>query len=1147
MYGGSYSHRDPVLMRLTSATVNALSKANIKCLEDLFSLKEPEILNIPGIGKKRSKAILDLLYRLPFDYRDDSLPGNPQQDPYAGVHPVLKTYLTQFWYVGEKFYTRGVDYFQRGMVGQFQLQDEATQSYTTKVIGTRQYTVTLNLEASDRMQAHCTCPAFAQWGYGAAACKHVVAAALALAEQQRLMRFGQAEDGNRSYRLLLHSLATAKSNANTHASQPLEYLLVQKQGQWELYPRRIYPVAQQSSRYGGRNNPWDELIPADPRDRMIVSYLREVHTPSYYYYYSRKQATSFGDALELLRDRPVYLKRGGEPATEVRFQEAPFTPQLEIGNSGKQNPSNDGEGQPDLMLEFRLQSEKVSKNFNEVEVLSVDPCWVVYGTTLARVAGSDLAQKFFLNVARETVRIPANEIESFLQDIYPTLQDAEIPIRIGDEVTEEKAVDPVPRLYLRERADRLWVELRIAYHDYEVRVEDRRTQILLPNREFAGENDPPIWSVTRDTAREERWVEELQKTGLESTGSFRTFTPTEAPLEWVAGALPALAGAGYEIYGQQQLKRYAPPKKLTASTLTVRSGEQWFEVEGTMSFGDLAIDMSDIRRVLIRDKPYVRLRDGSTGELPEDWLERLQRLLHLLPTGQQQARIPKIAASAIEEIGEAVDDYRADTAFQQYVDRLREFHEVKPVEPPDEFRGTLRPYQVAGLSWLRFLHQYGFGGILADDMGLGKTIQVLALLQKIREESGTEPITLVIAPRSVIHNWETEAGRFLPDCPVYIHHGTDRAESSDAWPEATLNITTYSTMRNDISVLGERAFDYIILDESHTIRNPSSKTFRAIRRLQGEHRLCLTGTPVQNTTMDLWSQFEFLNPGILGGQKRFSEEWVKPLEQENDRTVEEMLHKMVAPFILRRTKQQVARDLPSLTASQVECTMDATQQRIYEKYRQVYHRIVNEAIDAKGVRDSSFTVLEGLTRLRQICCSPRLIDGETGSSAKLQRFVDLAEELICEGHRALVFSQFVRFLRHIEAEVQRRGWKYEYLDGQTRNRQERVDRFQTDASKSLFLISLKAGGEGLNLTGADYVFLMDPWWNPAAERQAMDRTHRIGQDEHVFVYRFVCPGTVEGKILRLQERKRDLAEKLVVAEPGIFKQLKREDLLALFE
>lgn len=298
--------------------------------------------------------------------------------------------------------------------------------------------------------------------------------------------------------------------------------------------------------------------------------------------------------------------------------------------------------------------------------------------------------------------------------------------------------------------------------------------------------------------------------------------------------------------------------------------------------------------------------------------------------------------------------------------------------------------------------------------------------------------------------------------------------------------------------------------------------------------------------MDLWTQFHFLNPGLIGNQAHFLNKWVKPIEKFENKEAGEMLQKITAPFILRRTKKKVAKDLPSLTSNIVHCPMEPKQRKYYEKHRQVYYEIINKTLDEKGVRESRFAVLEGLTKLRQICCSPLLTKSSIRDAAKINRFLELAEELISEGHRALVFSQFVKFLRLIETEVRKRKWDYEYLDGGTRDRQERVDRFQQDDSKKLFLISLKAGGEGLNLTAADYVFIMDPWWNPAAERQAMDRTHRIGQTENVFVYRLVCPDTVEEKILKLQERKQKLSDQLITAEAGIFKELDRKELLDLF-
>ena len=1150
MYRYNYFELDPVFLKLSLPTVNALYQANIKCLEDLFELDKSEIGSLQGIGKKRSKEILYLLYGLPFDYMDASLPRNPEQNPYAGVHPRLEDILSNILFSERKLLKRGIDYFQNGRVSNIKQLDEKKQCYEIKINGSSQYLVTLNLETNPSI--HCTCPSFGHWGYDMNRCKHVIAAIIALAEQQRLMRFEKTGHGKQKYRQLLYNLDPTKSLFKPNNNSRLDYLLVFEQGNWDLYPKKLYPFVRQLKYFSQWNNPWQKLKPSDPRDRLIISYLRKIYMPEFLSYDERQQDYSFGDVLELLDDHNVYLKYGNQQLRKINFQETPFTLSTTIEHLDHQHTDNDDvnsdlDSESDLYLTFCLNGNGTVKDPNEVMFICTDPCWVISGNTLARLNGTDQAIKFFLNAPGRTTRIPTEETQSFFQEVLPKIQDIGIPVHLADDFIQQKEVSPVPRLYLSETSHNLLIELRVAYDDYEIRYEDSRTRFIVSAKETNDStNEPRLWSVERNMALEEHFINQLKETGLESTAQYRTFTPKDSALEWVVESLPELAEDGYEIFGQQQLKQYHPPRKLTSSSLSVMSAQQWFELQGSMSFGEMSIDMNDIHRVLI-GKKYVRLIDGSTGEIPDYWLDRIKKILHLIPANDKKKRIPKIAASAIEELGDMVDDFETDVDFKEYVKKFREFNNIKPVKAPQKFNGKLRPYQLAGLSWLCFLHEYDIGGILADDMGLGKTVQVLALLRKLQELSGKKTNTLVIAPRSVIHNWQMEANRFIPDYSVYIHHDKDRVRSSDDWPEADISITTYGTLRNDYNFLADKKFDYIILDESHTIRNPSSKTFQAIRRLNGSNRLCLTGTPIQNTTMDLWSQFEFINPGLLGGQKNFREQWVKPLEQYNDQTAEEMLHKMVAPFILRRTKRKVASELPPLETSQIDCPMDLYQQHVYEKYRQIYYQMVNKAIDAEGIRESQFVVLEGLTRLRQICCSPRLIKGETGTSAKIKRFTELADELIKEGHRALVFSQFVGFLRQIEKEVINRGWEYEYLDGQTRNRQERVDRFQSDLSKSLFLISLKAGGEGLNLTGADYVFLMDPWWNPAAERQAMDRTHRIGQTEHVFVYRFVCPDTVEEKILKLQERKRSLAQKLVVAESGIFKQLKRDDIIALFE
>jgi non-specific serine/threonine protein kinase len=1028
--------KDPILLRLNPKTVSTLQNDGINCIEDLFGLSEYDILNIRGIGKKRGRDIMNLLKQLPFNHMDESLSTNPQQDPHAGIDSELSCLLTSYDYRTQAYYDRGLDYFHRNKVQEIKLQDETSQIYEIAVRGTNLYTVTLKLGEKAAAQTHCTCPAFSRSSYGPNNCKHVYAAALALPEQQRLMIFEKAGDENYAYKQLVRRFKAAKSNSAAADNRPLEYFLVQKNKQWDLYPKRIYPFLQASSRYSySFNNPWNDLAPSNPKDRLIVSYLNQIYSSNGYGYNSNETDKSFGDVLELLRDRPVYIKEDKTRAREIHFNENSFSLMLEINRAGDASSTDNNTSEIDLSLNFVLQNGGIKRNTNEVEVVCLDPCWVFDGAYLMEIKGSDLARKFFLNTPKKSIRVPAAEIESFLQNFYPTLQQAEIPMRIDEELTSQKERKPVPRLYLRENARHLEVQLRIAYDDYEVPWHDQRGAFLLPAQQDKAANGRLLWSVHRDMEQEEHWMDELLESGLENNSEFHTFTPEESSLEWVIDALPKLAEAGYEIYGEQQLKRYARPKKLTSSSFSIKSNEQWFELEGEMTFGDVTINMNDIRSVLVRDQLFIQLQDGSTGKLTENWLGRIKKLMHLM-SNEQQNRLPKMAAPAIEEIGEAADEYTPDYNFEDYAGRLREFENIEQIDAPKKFKGELRSYQLAGLSWMYFLHQYDFGGILADDMGLGKTVQVLALMQKIYEESGARPNALVVAPRSVLHNWKAEADKFTPEYSVYIHHGADRIGDEEEWPDAPLVITTYGTMRNDIKQLSEKPFDYIILDESHTVRNPSSKTSRAVRKLDGGHRLCLTGTPVQNTTMDLWAQFEFINPGLLGGQKRFRDRWVKPLEENNDHTAEEMLHKMVAPFILRRTKQKVAHDLPPLTSSRVDCSMEATQLQVYEKYRQTYYQIVNKAFDEKGVRDSRFTVLEGLMRLRQICCSPRLIEGESGTSAKLDRFTELAEELIQEGHRALVFSQFVTFLHQIEAEVKARGWQYEYLDRQTRNRQD---------------------------------------------------------------------------------------------------------------
>ncbi|HID39027.1 MAG TPA: DEAD/DEAH box helicase, partial [Calditrichaeota bacterium] len=483
----------------------------------------------------------------------------------------------------------------------------------------------------------------------------------------------------------------------------------------------------------------------------------------------------------------------------------------------------------------------------------------------------------------------------------------------------------------------------------------------------------------------------------------------------------------------------------------------------------------------------------------------------------------------------------------QKLDKLDKFDTIKNYALPDNFNGELRDYQKAGYDWLNFLKDFSFGGILADDMGLGKTVQALALL---RNEINKYPkkTNLIVAPTSVVFNWTREIERFTPDITFLVHYGTRRSKDIRRLKKYPLILTTYGHLRRDINFLKEIPFNYVILDESQNIKNPQSETSKAVRLLDAGNRLALTGTPVENNTMDLWSQFAFINPGLLGDQNFFKEAFMRPIEKEQNVQVASSLKKLVFPFILRRTKEDVAKELPPKVESIVYSPMLDEQQKLYDKWRMSYRNSIMQEIESKGLNKSKFKVLEGLTKLRQIACHPELVDPKfIDTSGKFDALVEMVEEIISEKHKVLIFSQFVQMLQIIKRHLEGNNIIYSYLDGSTKNREEAVSRFQDDKDVRVFLISLKAGGTGLNLTAADYVIHYDPWWNPAVEMQATDRAYRIGQTRKVFAYKLISKDSVEEKIVKLQEHKKKLVNSLISTEEGFFKALSKEDILDLFE
>jgi hypothetical protein len=489
-----------------------------------------------------------------------------------------------------------------------------------------------------------------------------------------------------------------------------------------------------------------------------------------------------------------------------------------------------------------------------------------------------------------------------------------------------------------------------------------------------------------------------------------------------------------------------------------------------------------------------------------------------------------------------------DEELAELTGRLAAFKGIEPAQSPEGLNAELRPYQAYGLAWLQFLREYGFGGILADDMGLGKTIQTLAHVLTEKNAGRLQRPALVIAPTSLMFNWRAEARRFAPDLKVLTLHGSDRKGQYQWIDESDLVLTTYPLLARDGELLARHDFHLLILDEAQAIKNPRTRAAREVRRLRARHRLCLTGTPLENHLGELWAQFDFLMPGMLGSQARFRQTLQRPIERGDEDDRREALARRIRPFFLRRSKREVAPELPPKTEMIRAVSLEGAQLRLYERYRVAMHDKVRRALSGPGLDKSRMLVLDALLKLRQICCDPRLLKDVAGvermGSAKREMLNALLPELVAEGRRILIFSQFVSMLALIEKDLVDLGLSFVKLTGQTRDRQAVVEHFQS-GRVPIFLISLKAGGVGLNLTAADTVIHYDPWWNPAVEDQATDRAHRIGQDQNVFVYRLLTEQTVEQKVFELQQSKRGLIEGLFGGGGAV--DLDAADLETLFE
>jgi superfamily II DNA or RNA helicase len=601
----------------------------------------------------------------------------------------------------------------------------------------------------------------------------------------------------------------------------------------------------------------------------------------------------------------------------------------------------------------------------------------------------------------------------------------------------------------------------------------------------------------------------------------------------------ALTAEGWQV--EADGRRYRTASHTQAR---VRSGVDWFELDADVAFDDRRATLPAMLAALRAGDSTVRLDDGSEGILPIEWLRRFAAIggLGSSDAGEGGIRFGHGQAALLDALLATQPDVQLDDTFARLREELNAFEGIAPQEPPDSFRGELRTYQKEALGWMAFLRRLGLGGCLADDMGLGKTVQVLALLEQRRTEGAG--MSLVVVPKSLVFNWIAEAARFTPELRVRNYTGTDRRKEPLEPGSCDVVISTYGTLRRDAPQLAAIDFDYVVLDEANAIKNPDSVSAKAARLLNGRHRLALSGTPIENHLGELWSLFEFLNPGMLGSAAAFST--LRPDARNAPADLEErgVLARALRPFLLRRTKEQVAPELPARTEQTLYVDLEGEQRVLYDSLRLHYRNALLGHIDEVGISRARMRILEALLRLRQAACHPGLIDPtrKSAGSAKLRMLVDTLTEVVDEGHRALVFSQFTSFLDLVRDRLDRAGIRYEYLDGRTRDRQARVERFQAPDGLPVFLISLRAGGHGLNLTAADYVFMLDPWWNPAVEAQAIDRTHRIGQTKPVVAMRLIARDTVEEKVVELQQTKRELADAILGENAGVIAGITREDL-----
>ena len=1069
--------------------------------------------------------------------------------------------------IGRLSQQRGRQYFLSGSVKRI---EGDSLSINAVVQGTIQYDVTIS-SMDGFLDYSCTCPYFER---DFEPCKHIWAACLA-AEQRGFLKgagdfpspdFSEgipevfprkaypkprlvqksSPGWRKQLQPLLAKIGAEESRSRYRTAPEREFVYIINAGATLTLERLTIEVAQREKKINGE---WGKLKNkklglyeindvADPKDRRILAIL-----------FGSRPGTAYG--YSPYYGESVYPEFAvPQPLWEVVLPLICATTRclLRVSNVAKEHPALHWDDGDAWELCLKVTCENNSGEYSvkgvlrrgEAEMELAKPVLILAGGLVfwdSRVARlNDYGAFGWISLLRAegSLSIPREDGESFLAELlrFHRQPHLELPEELKFDLLEPR---PRPNLIIKPGERHPWARPhllgRLSF-DYD-------GEIIQHDQEGGGIFQKERRRLIRrnleaEIAAKKRLMQLGFRSGYSNKDSDLGLSPEELPK-----IVRSLTSEGWYVEAEGKLYRTSGALKLAVTSVV-----DWFELKGDAQFGDARIALPRLLRAIKQGEQTVRLDDGTLGIIPEEWIKKYGLLAGLGNVEVDRLRFTRPQAGLLDALLESEPAVTTDATFEQVRQELHAFVGISSADPPTEFAGHLRGYQRDGLGWLYFLQRFGFGGCLADDMGLGKTIQVLALLESrrsLRMQNGNEfrRPALVVVPRSLVFHWKREAARFAPKLKILDHTGGGRLKPGDHFDAYDVVITTYGTLRRDALQLKDLHFDYCILDEAQAIKNAGTLSAKSVRLLHADYRLAMSGTPVENHLGELWSLFEFLNPGMLGSASVFGRAGRNP-----DAETRNVLARALRPFILRRTKGEVARELPAKTEQTIYCDLEPRNRKLYDELRAYYRAHLLKNVKRDGLNQMKFQVLEALLRLRQAACHPGLIDKRKTAepSAKIDTLLAQLDQVLEEGHKALVFSQFTSFLDIVRSRLDGAKIPYVYLDGKTRDRETRVEQFQNDPNLKLFLISLKAGGLGLNLHAAEYVYLLDPWWNPAVEAQAIDRAHRIGQTRQVFAYRLIARDTVEEKVLELQQTKRNLADAIITADNSLIKTLTREDL-----